>query len=406
VRDQRAALRRLVAELAAIERPSASAGERAAAERIAEELARAGARAHVDEERAHGGYWWPVGLLNAAAAAAGWRVARKRTGRTLAFGAGAFAAIALADDLGGGSMWFRRRFLPHRPTWNVVGEIGDPDADRTVVFVAHHDAARSGLVFHPALARLDRRGTEGRDRSFPILRATWAGPALVALGSLVPPLAPVGVAFATGTSLVMADIGMRGVVPGANDNLSAVAVIVGLARRLRERPVAGTRVLLVSTGSEESFSEGMRGFARRHFPALPRERTEIVCVECVGSPDLHILEGEGMLRMRDYPRPARDALAAAAERAAVEVRRGWRTVAATDALVALRAGYHVATLAALDATMLPANYHWPTDVEGNLAWETIEDALDVCEHYVRGRARPDPAAMPDCAPCVATAADT
>lgn len=94
-----------------------------------------------------------------------------------------------------------------------------------------------------------------------------------------------------------------------------------------------------------------------------------------------------MLRMRDYPLAAREALAAAAARAGVDVRRGWRTIAATDALIAVRAGYHVVTLAAVDDTMLPANYHWPTDVEPNLNWSTIEDALAVCEAYVRSSQR-------------------
>ncbi len=69
----------------------------------------------------------------------------------------------------------------------------------------------------------------------------------------------------------MANIGASRVVPGANDNLSAVAVVVALAHSLREKPPNGVRVLLLSTGSEESFMEGMQGFAKRHFPALDRE---------------------------------------------------------------------------------------------------------------------------------------
>ena len=59
----------------------------------------------------------------------------------------------------------------------------------------------------------------------------------------------------------MADIGTRASVPGANDNLSAVGAVIALAERLRDRPVKDVRVLLVSTGSEESFSEGMQGSA-------------------------------------------------------------------------------------------------------------------------------------------------
>ena len=47
--------------------------------------------------------------------------------------------------------------------------------------------------------------------------------------------------------------------------------------------------------------EGMQAFGRRHFAELPRDSTEFVCLECVGSPQLCVVEGEGMLRMRDYP---------------------------------------------------------------------------------------------------------
>ena len=48
-----------------------------------------------------------------------------------------------------------------------------------------------------------------------------------------------------------------------------------------------------------------------------------------------------MLRMRHYPEASREALARAGARRASTLRRGLRTVAATDALIALRAGYRV-----------------------------------------------------------------
>jgi Iap family predicted aminopeptidase len=99
-----------------------------------------------------------------------------------------------------------------------------------------------------------------------------------------------------------------------------------------------------------------------------------------------VLEGEGMLRMRDYTSRTREALADAAARAGVGIRRGIQTVAATDAIIALRAGYPTATLAAIEATKLPLNYHWPNDTPENLHWETIEDAIAVSEEFVRSAA--------------------
>jgi len=165
---RRVLIERVIRDLASYERGSASPGERRAAERLAGELRDAGCRdVRVEEERAHGGYWWPLGLLNAASALAAF------LGRLPAALVGGLASAAVYDDVSGGRLWFRRRTLPHRPTWNVVAELGDPQAARTVVFMAHHDAAHSGLVFHPALPRIGMRFLprvhERANQSIPII---------------------------------------------------------------------------------------------------------------------------------------------------------------------------------------------------------------------------------------------
>jgi hypothetical protein len=384
-------LRVVVNELASFTRPSASAGERRAAEWIAQRMRAHGHAVSVEVERAHGGYWWPLGLLNAGAALAATtaRRSRSRSARALAAGVGAGAAAAIWDEVGGGRLWFRRAALPHRDTFNVIAEAGDQQGAETIVVVAHHDAAHSGLVFHPALPRLfAERFPDQHERSqqsLPIMYATWLGPVLVALGAILRRrgLLRAGSLLAAGAAVAMADIGRSEVVPGANDNLSAVAVLVALARGLAERPAPGVRVLLLSTGSEESFMEGMQGFMRRHRATLDPQRTTVLCLECVGSPTLTLVEAEGMLRMRHYSDAARERLATAAQAAGVELVRGLRTVAATDALIALRRGYSAVTLASIDATKFPSNYHWPSDTPENLDWSTIERAFAVADQFVR-----------------------
>jgi hypothetical protein len=378
-------IERVVRELASYERPSASDGERRAAEWLAGELRAAGCReVRVEQEQAHGGYWWPLGLLNVAALAAA------TLGRRAAALVGGLAAAAIYDDVSGGRLWFRRRTLPHRPTYNVVAEAGDPHAERTVVFMAHHDAAHSGLVFHPALPRIAMERMPElhakADQSVPILYGVFLGPLLLALWGLTGRrlLRLLGTCFAAGATCTMVDIGRSSVVPGANDNLGAVGVIVALAHSLAANPPAGVRVILLSTGSEESFMEGMQAFGRRHFADLPRATTEFVCLECIGSPQLCVVEAEGMLRMRHYPEQSREALARAGEAAGVDLRRGLRTVAATDGLIALRAGYPTCTLGGVDETKFPSNYHWPSDTPDNLTWESLEGAVRVCEAYLRG----------------------
>jgi Iap family predicted aminopeptidase len=133
----------------------------------------------------------------------------------------------------------------------------------------------------------------------------------------------------------------------------------------------------------------MQAFGERHFGELDRERTKFLCLECLGGAELFVLEGEGMLRMRDYPDAIREELAAAAADAGVRIARGLRTVAATDGLISLRAGYPTVTLASVDDTKLPRNYHWPSDTPDGLDWRTIEDAIAVTEAFLRRRAAGD-----------------
>ncbi len=383
--SRQALIQRVVRELASYERPSASQGERRAADWLAGEFRAAGcSRVRVEEERAHGGYWWPLGLLNAASALAA------LLGRRLAAVVGGLAAAAVYDDVSGGRLWFRRRLLPHRPTWNVVAEAGDPYGARTVIFIAHHDAAHSGLVFHPALPRIGMKLApklhERANQSIPIIFGAFLGPLQLAFWGLFGRrwLKSNGMIYALGATAVMVNIGASRVVPGANDNLSSVAVLLALANELSDNSLEGVRVILLSTGSEEGFMEGMQAFGRRHFAALDRATTEFVCLECVGSPNLCVVEAEGMLRMRYYPESSREALARAGEEAGVELLRGLRTVAATDALIALRAGYSSCTLGGVDETKFPAEYHWPSDIPDNLDWSSVDRAVEVCRRYLSG----------------------
>jgi Peptidase family M28 len=277
----------------------------------------------------------------------------------------------------------------------VVAEAGDPAGAETVVFVAHHDAANGGLVFHPGPTRWVADRFPGwyarQETSPPLMRLVVAGPALAGLGALVGArgIRRLGGWLALTSALALADIAARGVVPGANDNLAAVAVLVELARLLGEEPPEGVRVLLLSTGSEESFMEGMRGFVARHAGELARERTRFVVLECVGGPEAIVLEGEGMLQMHDYTPEVRDWLAACGERAGHPLRRRLRSGFATDALISLNAGYPTGVLAAIDEYKMAPNYHSQRDVAANVSFGTVAALTEVCLEAVRSLS-PDP----------------
>lgn len=382
-----ASLREVVSYLAAIHRPSASPGEREAAGWIAANLRERGCTAEVEKEMAHGGYWWPVGILTSIGVLGG--LLSMLGSRLLGFLFGAAAAAAIVDDIDSGRHLLRHAVLPYRPTWTVLAETGDVAAGRTLVVLAHHDAAHSGLVFHPGPQRFLYQRFPGyvekQKQGIPFWSPVVGGPLLVALGSLLRLrlLVRLGTVLAIGSTAAMVDIGLRAVVPGANDNLTAVAVQIELARALKARPLSGLRVLLVSAGSEESLQEGILAFARRHFDELPRERTWFLNLDTVGSPILYLVEGEGVLRMRDYDADFKELVVAAAADAGVELKRGVRARASTDSVVPMKAGYPGALLTSLTKSKALANYHWPTDTAANIDYQTVADAARVTEAVAR-----------------------
>ncbi|HET8978147.1 MAG TPA: M28 family peptidase [Solirubrobacteraceae bacterium] len=385
-----ATLRAVIETLAPLRRAAGSADERAAAEWIAARLRDAGCTAVVEAEPFLDGYARHMRALAAASAAAGLAALARHRWRALAGLVATAAGMAIADDVSNGPRLFRRAAGPPQTTWNVRATCGAPEAPRTLVVLAHHDAAPTGRIFDPAVQTwIGERFpeiVERIDTSLPLWWALLAAPGLVAAGALRGRrgLLAAGVAASALGVAVFHDVATSPIVPGANDNLSAVAVLVALAERLRERPVAGLRVMLVSCGAEEVIQGGIYGFARRHFPALAPERTWFLNLETVGSPRLIMLEGEGPVVMEDYHDPGfRDFIERTARAEGIAVRRGMRARTSTDAVVPHRAGYPTATLASMDRHKLLSNYHLMSDTPENIEYATVSAALTLTEAVAR-----------------------
>jgi hypothetical protein len=377
-------LRSWLEELERIDRPSASEGERRAAEWLVGRFGELGVEARIEAEPAHGTYWWPLGLGAALGALGGILGLR---GRRLLGGALAGAAAAgMVSDFPPGKRWLRR-LLPRRTTYNVLCELGPADAERTVVVIAHHDAAHSGLVFHPELPKIaDRLGLLERTDTSPAMMApVVGGPVLAAVGALTGRrlLAKLGVFLGLGSAAAMAEIGSRKVVPGANDNGTAVVSLLALAEQLSERPAENLRVILLSVGSEESFSEGIKAFGERHFPQLSRESTFFLCLESTGSPHLLVLRGEGFLKMREYPARSLALIDGLAEELGIYLFPNLRLRSGTDGLEPLAAGYETAVLCSCTDLKQPANYHWWHDLAENVEFDTVAEGIRLSAAAIR-----------------------
>jgi hypothetical protein len=384
-------MRERLDELCSGERESASEGELRAADWLAGELREAGARnVRVEEEpEANGTFWWPIGLLAGAGALAGLAARRGgRATRALAALTGAAASALIADELPPGRRRFRR-LLPKRSAHHVLAEIGPADAERTIVLMAHHDAAHTAFFFNPAITETVGEKApwvfEDNDTSPPLMWPTVAGPAIVAAGAALGSrkLTGLGTLVSAGSAAFMAHIGTGEVVPGANDNGTGCVAQIALARSLAEQPPEKTRVLFLST-SEEALCEGMGLFMERHAAELPVDRTFFLCLDTVGSPNLLALRGEGMLKLREYPAPSLDLLDSTADELGIEMPfRELRLRNATDGIFPLAAGYQCVSVASCNEWKNPTNYHWKTDTPDRVNYGTVADAVRLSEAVIR-----------------------
>jgi Zn-dependent M28 family amino/carboxypeptidase len=155
-----------------------------------------------------------------------------------------------------------------------------------------------------------------------------------------------------------------------------VAVIVSLAERLRDEPIAGLRIWLVSAGAEETLQDGIRAFMARHGTELRDANAWFLVPDTVGSPDLIMVEGEGPFWMHEYSNPAfRDLVERCAAELKIPLERGFHARASTDAVIPSRAGFPTVMLGSLNEWRAMSNYHQMTDVPENLDYGTIADVV-------------------------------
>jgi hypothetical protein len=391
-----ATLREVVETLAPLHRPPCSPGERAAAEWLHERLGSvAGVEVQLQDEPSWGTFpptatgLGLAGVLGSLLSLRG----RRMAGALLALAT--FAGIV--DEAHNGPRILRRLVRRQRTTVNLIARAGDPDASSTLVVIAHHDAPQTGMLFDQTLQRtLHERAPHVLERFKTPLPQWWfglAGPLATLLGALRGPGrgqrlgALKGLVLGLlGTALV-ADVWRSETVQGANDNLSGVASLVALAELLRDHPIPGLRVLLVSCGAEETLQDGIRAFVSRHRHELDPTATRFVNLDTVGSPHLVLLEAEGPVRMEYYTGPwLRDLFAARADSLGIPLHRGYRARASTDSVIPSRAGYPTATLVSMTDWLAPANYHLPTDVPANLDYATVANATRLVYEVARSLA--------------------
>jgi hypothetical protein len=366
------ALRADVEHLAGMVRDSAGPGERASAAWIAGRLREAGASdVRIEPFRYQGTYAW----AHAAHAAAGLGAAVRGGLPGTALGLAVLAS--LEAEASGRSQWIRR-ILPAGEGANVVARI--PAAgprQATLVVLAHHDAARTGLVWHPRIAGAGAARNLRRRRIDGFMRPTAAALVLAAAPSRRARAA--GGALLALTLAAVADVARSPTVPGASDNATGVAALLWLAGELAADPPASVETILLAPGCEESGMGGMAAFLRAHGGRLRGGRTLVLSLDTLGAGTPIVASGEGTIREHRYD-PGHLALAdAGAARAGEPPPERWRIGGWTDPVLARFAGLPAISLLSMGPGVLP-NYHRLSDIPDRVDWVSVER----CARIARG----------------------
>ena len=349
-----------VAALAAMTRDSAGPGERAAAQRVAGRLREAG----VQDVRVEP-----------------FRYQRTYTGATavhliagLAGGPLALAALVSLELEASGRCQWVRRLLPAGEGANAVGRIPATGPRRgTVVLVAHHDAARTGLVWSPrvvtasAARHLRRRSVDG-----------FMVPLAAGLLLAATPARRLGRGLLLAGLAAQADIARSPTVPGASDNATGVAAVLALAAELAADPVPGVEVLVATVGCEEAGMGGMRALLDAHGPFDPAT-TLVLSLDTLGAGTPIVAAAEGTILPHRYGEADLALADAGAERAGLPPPERWRLGGWTDPILARFRGLRAISLLSMGPGYFP-HYHHPSDVPENVDF----DCAERCRRIARG----------------------
>jgi hypothetical protein len=373
-----------IRSLSSIHRPSASPGEREAAEWVVSRLRGIGLEATVEEFRFYPAYWNAWGIHVGLAALAGIAsLMSRRLARPSAV-LSSLLAMSFWGDLTTGFHWLRG-LLPAQPGYNALARLPNPGAKRVLVISAHHDAAHSGAVFHPGIANWLRPRSGPVKKQPPILQIPFAAITTVAAASLLragglprflwrKPL-QLAVLLNGITAALLADIGRNPVSPGANDNASGVAAVLALADQFKRKPPSNLEVWFLSCGCEEAIMGGMLAFGQRHFPELADRRPFFLNFEVLGSGQVSYMDGEGFLKLYHYHPEATDLAAEVARESGFEGVNSHTIRFGTDALVPTRHGFPAITVDSTDESGFISDYHWPTDTPENIDVASVERAV-------------------------------
>ena len=294
-----------------------------------------------------------------------------------------------------------RRVFPFKPSQNLLATMPAPSGNPKlrIVMMAHADAAFTGLLFSeefvkrfskepPKALKFIKRSMEFTTKTAGSL--TGFDALRMGLGPLTWPLRPLEylltlpsfIAFVLNMEIVLRDE----IVPGANDDLSGVAALPVLARRLKDSQPADVEYVFAVTGCEEASLGGSDALCRDMQGKWDKKNTVIVGLDGLTNGDLHYLNPEGEI----VPTPAPQWLCNTVDTVARSEDRfrhvkGFEIpVGGSDVAAFLARGYDGLCLSTIDPEIgAPKHYHQSGDTPEHLDMDTLMLSIDFAEALIK-----------------------
>ena len=281
------------------------------------------------------------------------------------------------------------KFARKARSQNVIGRIKPTGkVKKYVIFSGHHDSAYMMPLFQPKYLRyvplIQNMGVVGAISLLilSILKSLviWGVEVLdwrpvfgVSIYDLLLVIPVVGLFFALFFKLNMVT---KIPVIGANDNLSAVAVVLGLAEIVSQNRPKNVEALFVSFGSEEPGLKGSRRFVEMH-PSIAKN-AYLINLEMLGAGELFIDVKEKSIGVK-HSKELAEIVMKAGERVGLKVDTVALPYGDTDAASFSRKGFHAITIIALSPRLELMKWHLPDDVPENISEENLQKALKLCK---------------------------
>ncbi|HOO55422.1 MAG TPA: M28 family peptidase [bacterium] len=360
-------------------RPSASPAEAEAADYIRGRLDEFGYATEIQEFGALKTFSW-LHVLHFGMVLAGWALMNVLPVVTVVLAVAGLAGYA-AESSG---IELISRIFPKSKSRNVIASLPPSKPARAKVIIsAHMDSSRSAMFFHPRLVGTFRQ-------TFVItvtaMITTIVVAALYSLGYgstwmwAVSGVLNLQILVAL---LMLIDREIRGKhTPGAVDNASGVAAMLGAAEMMAGEPPEFLELEFVATGSEETGLFGMIHHVEKNWHDI--NNTYVINIDHVGIGRLVLTGREGM-----FIRKACDErLLGAAESFRLPStgepvsRHDFKTML-TDGYAAQMRGFRTVSIMAFQEDGTLANWHWHSDVAEPVAEANLQDAASLAVHIIK-----------------------